>query len=272
MAEDTWFRNYSEIQDRIDKLYNTEWFQSNVCFPTIFFYTDKDISDTDFSIEKFLTMHLPKGQSFTTKDTGRFIATGDKPNIVRFNKEGESIKSYMEYEQKLKGQGKPASDAVLRQFVKVSNLKNFNIPLAKKNNALTRSDSRSESSTITLEFLNDKNWKVLWYLQSWQDRWYSNTYQKKSLTAKAHNRDNKNREGGEGYLGLANCSIDVDGNITVDSHLSLFGLIPKAIRTPQEFGPGTSSSGLSKISVDCLYSHIILTYPRGSMLSYYYYA
>lgn len=276
---DTWFQDYSTtIQDRIDNLYNTEWFQANACFPTIFFYTNENFSNNDFTIDKFLSMHLPVGSAFDIYDNK--MSQSEKPDLLGFDENGK--KGYLTYEQKLKNQGVPAPDNVLRQFVKVSGLKNYNVPLNKVNNALTRSGAKSEASTIELEFLNDKKWGVLGYLQAWQNRWCVNTFQKKALRSKGYSHSTKDKdvtgkninwttEGGEGYLGLANCSIDINGKITIESHLSLFGLIPKNISIDSEMGPGVSPSGISKIKVTCLYSHIILAYLKNGNIRYYYY-
>lgn len=261
------FENYSTIQNRIDNLYNTRWFQANAYYPTVLFYTDKFRSNSDFSIDSFLKLHLNSGP--VTSTAGTKVSPLEKLTDVPTN-----MKDYLEKEALLENEGVQASNAVLRQFSTIKDLNNISVPLDRADNALVASKKDSGNKTITLSFLNDDDFKVLRYLQAWQSRWYTNDYQKKALASKDSEEVNKggNKEGGEGYLGLANCLIALDGSITVTSHLSLFGLLPKSIQMPTEFGPQAASNEVKKINVTCLYSHAILTYQDKDRLGFYYYA
>lgn len=246
---------YKDIQTRIDYLYNTQWFQSNASYPVTLFYTDQNVSTSDFTIDAFLKMHV----NSKPNDSNILQTIGNTP---------KTIKDYMETEQQVENSGIRASDSVLRQFSKVSGLKSFSIPLAKKNGALGAISDRDDNSLIRLEFLCDKDFNVLKYIQAWQSRWYTYDFEKRSLAQKTTGAQ---KEGGEGYLGIANCLISLDGNITVNSHLSLFGLIPQSVELPNEWGPRTSPK-LNVVTVTCLYAHAILVYQRTSnSLGFYYF-
>lgn len=265
--------NYSDIQNRIDHLYDTKWFQPNAFYPTVFFYTDKSVSDNEYTVDTFLKMHINSNPTKTV-----YLDNNVQRRTVLENLENtpKTLQEYIKLEEKLEKTGISASESVLRQFIKIDNLKNNSIPLSKSQNSLISSIKESDSSgTLKLEFLCDRDFHVLRYLQAWQSRWYTNDFQKKALTSKSINsEDSKNnnlKDGGEGYLGLSNCLIDINGNITTLSHLSLFGLIPKTINIPTSFGPQVTANEISKITVDCIYAHAILTYSTENRLGFYYY-
>lgn len=265
--------NYSDIQNRIDNLYNTKWFQPNAFYPTTFFYTDKSISDNEYTIDDFLKIHINSNPTRTS-----YLYNGKVRTTILENKNKvpKSLKDYIALEEKLEKSGIAASDSVLRQFIKLTGLQITSIPLTKSKNSLINAKNEDKSNTIELNFLCDRDFKVLRYLQAWQSRWYTNDFQKKALASKTVDSENATnntfKDGGEGYLGLSNCLIDINGNITVLSHLSVFGLIPKTIKAPTDFGPQVAANDIQKINVSCLYSHAILTYPDKNRLGFYYYA
>lgn len=257
--------DYSKLQDRIDKLDDTKWLQPNAFYPVKFFYTDTDTATKDFTVDTFLKMH--------TNNTGKVAASAGSSTGTLLYTNADSPKTLTEYIQKESElSGKEATDVVMRQFSKLSGLKAYSVALTKNNGALKADTVDTKDTTVTLEFLCDRDFKVLDYLQAWQARWYTYDFQKRSLVAKAQSSsESRDRTGGEGFLGLANCIIDVNGNITVASHLSIFGLIPKKIETINTLGPQAGSSAISKITVVCTYAHAILIYPKKDTLGYYYY-
>lgn len=264
--------NYSDIQNRIDYLYDTKWFQPNAFYPTVFFYTDKSISDNDYTVDNFLKMHVnsnPTKTVYLDKNVQRKTALENLDNTPK------TLQEYTKLEEKLEKTGISPSESVLRQFIKIDGLKIKSLPLSKSQNSLTSSGKESEGATVKLEFLCDRDFHVLRYLQAWQSRWYTNDFQKKALASKSVDsediKNNNLKDGGEGYFGLSNCLVDINGNITTLSHLSLFGLIPKTITVPSSFGPQANVNEIPKIAVDCIYAHAILTYPSEDRLNFYYY-
>lgn len=262
--------NYSDIQNRIDNLYNTKWLQVNAFYPTLLFYTDKSISDNDYTVDNFLKIHVNQDPVKTNLKTR-------ESSLTKIKDIPKTLKEYITLEEKLDTNGIVASDSVLRQFVKIKDLKNYSVPLSKDQHTLINAKDKNSNNTITLEFLCDRDFHVLRYLQAWQSRWYTFDFQKKSLASKSVDTEStekadNGKAGGEGYLGLSNCLIDINGNIEVLSHLSVFGLIPKQINLPSEFGPQASATDIKKITVSCLYSQIILTYPDQNRLGFYYFS
>lgn len=268
--------NYSDIQNRIDNLYNTKWLQVNAFYPTLFFYTDKSVSDKDYTIDQFLKIHVNQGPvkaNLKVKVKDKMVDR--ESSLTKLKDIPTTMKDYINLEEKLDTNGIVASESVLRQFVKIKDLKNYNVPLTKDQHTLTNEKEKSNNNILTLEFLSDRDFHVLRYLQAWQSRWYTYDFQKKSLASKSIDTEKENdngKAGGEGYLGLSNCVIDINGNIEVISHLSVFGLIPKQINLPTEFGPQASAIDIKKISVSCLYSQAILTYPDQDRLGFYYFS
>lgn len=261
--------DFDKIQKRIDIIDNTKWYQANACYPVTFFYTKEKESSTDLSIDSFLRQHSNNARPSKKEDP--VLGT----NLLSTPK---TLKDYIATETKLSTTGEPASDTVLAYFSKISGLKTPNIPVAKNNGMLTASKHDWKDSTVTLEFICDREFKVLKYLQAWQSRWFVFDWQKHAFADKSNQEDKAGdnkivvKYGGEGFLGLANCSVDINGQVNVLSHLSLFGLIPKTITPPSEVGPQTNPSGLPKIQVVCTYAHAILVYPAtDSKLNFFYF-
>lgn len=269
--------DFNEIQKRVDALADTKWFQANACYPVCFFYTKSATSTAEFSVDQFLKFHT--NINVTKKLKGKELFTSNETDFSAVIKAPKTLTDYLIIETNhLMKTGLAADDEVLRQFSKVSGLKSPTVPLSKNNGALAASkDDSGKDATINLEFLCDRELKTLTYLQAWESKWIHHDFQKKSFLDKADTNDTKgsndDASGGEGYLGVLNCSIDINGNITPLSHLSLFGLIPKNIELPGELGPQVSSNSLPKIVVKCTYSNAILVYPDRSnkRLNYFYY-
>lgn len=265
---------FNDIQDRIDKLYDTNWLQQNAFFPVVFSYadtkTDSNSNSNSLGVVAFRDMHTNNigNDNITSNPTVTLeTATIAAKSIEVLNNKAlsSSPSDLVTYQNKLNlvnVNGIKASSKVLRQLTKVSGLKNHTVPVSKLNNALKADAPNEKDTTLTLEFLADEQFEVLNFLQCWQSKWYSFEYQKKSL---------KSLNGGEGLLSLMNCSIDTDGNITPKSYLTIFGLIPKTINVPGEYGPQVSTSSLPKITLTCTYSDAILVYPAKDKLNYYYF-
>lgn len=260
--------NFQSIQDNIDTIYKTKWFQPNACYPVTLCYTSDKVSNEKFSISDFLELH-----------TNNSTAPGGKEEYIR--KSDDSVKDLAAYMKKEVDATKDcvrANDKVLAYFSKVSGLNPPELNLSRVGGALVAGNQDANGSTITLEFLHDRQFEVLHFLQAWQSRWFVHEYQKKAFTDKSVDYGidtTRNKGGGEGFLGLANCAIDFNGTVSVLSHLSLFGLIPKKIELVQEVGPQTNTSDITKIKVHCIYSNAIWVYPVDTgttkRLNYYYY-
>lgn len=256
---------YGTVQSRIDRLYDTKWFQPNACYPVIFTYTSKTTSDNDPTVDGFLRIHTNNSE---IKDIGKAKGFDPAPS---------SLGDYIEAEQKLAAQGVAASEDVLAQFSKISGLKSPNLPFAKNNGALQASTLTDKDATVNLEFLADRDLKVLSYLQAWQSKWFVYTKDVKTFRDKSDDSPPEH-SGGEGFLGIANCVIDLNGNVRVVSHTTLFGLIPKQIQFAEAIGPQVSSNSIETIKVTCTYSHAVLVYEvagdssgNSRKLRYYYY-
>lgn len=257
--------NYKTIQNRIDSLYDTKWLQPNACYPTTLFYTKSNTSENDLTVDQFLRFHTNN-----SKTTGSLQGNGTSITIVGNSKNApKNLEEYMGYVEELNKSGEKASDFILSCFSKIGGLKTPKLPLEKSDGMLKNTASENKGSNLTLEFLCDRDLKVLKYLQAWQARWYVYDYQKRSLLDK----EKTGKQGGQGFLSLANCSIDVNGNITVVSHISVFGLIPIQLNIPEEFGPQSKAGDLPKISMQCAYSNAVLVYPHSKdKLAYMHFA
>lgn len=268
--------NFAAIQKRIDDLYDTKWFQPNACYPVCFFYTDSEISSSAFSIDKFLKFHTNVDSAVNLKNAkGRNVLVfNSNTQIVDMVVAPKNLTEYLNIElSKIANTGVKAGDDVLRNFSRVTGLKSPTMAVSKKDGTIAASkDESGKDATINLEFLCDRELKTLSFLQAWESRWIHRDYQKKAFLDKSDN-DKDGGGGGEGFLGILNCSIDVNGNITPLSHLSLFGLIPKNIELPSELGPQAGSNSMPKITVKCTYSNAVLVYPShdGTKLQYFYY-
>lgn len=246
--------SYSTIQSRIDTLYNTQWFQPNATYPTNFFYTESNhASDGETSMADFL-------KKFVNVDGAKGLVT---PKSNAFSDFSALLKKETEVTTgKINCKG-----IVLDCFVEISGLNTFTVPLDKTNGVIQNSKTDlGGKSTCTLKFLCDRNLETLQFLQAWQSKWLTFDFEKRSLVSHLNAKlDDGKKSGGEGYLGVSNVNVSADGLITVCSHLSVFGLIPKQIDGPfKSLGPQASSSSLPTISVSCTYSNAILSY-RGIM-------
>lgn len=270
--------NFAAIQKRVDDLYATKWMQPNACYPVCLFYTESEISSSEFSIDKFLKFHTNVDRAISLKnDKGKdvlvFNSNSQKIDIVEAPK---NLTEYLNIElSKIANTGVTAGDDVLRNFSRVTGLKSPTMPIAKKDGTISASkDESGKDATVNLEFLCDRELKTLSYLQAWESRWVHRDYQKQAFLDKSDNDTVSSKGGGgEGFLGILNCSIDIDGKITPLSHLSLFGLIPKNIEIPNELGPQAGTNSMPKITVKCTYSNAVLVYPShdNKRLQYFYY-
>lgn len=272
--------NFAEIQKRVDNLYDTKWYQPNACYPVCFFYTDSEISSKDFTIDKFLKFHTNVDKAVTlTNESKHVLVLNSNTQIIDTVPAPKNLTEYLNIElSKIADTGVTAGDDVLRNFSKVTGLKSPTMAVSKKDGTIaTSKDESGKDATVNLEFLCDRELKTLSFLQAWESRWVHRDYQKKAFLDKTDNTEKSivggSDGGGEGFLGILNCSIDVNGNITPLSHLSLFGLIPKNIEIPSEFGPQAGSNSMPKITVKCTYSNAVLVYPShdGKKLQYFYY-
>lgn len=257
--------DYSTIQGYIDDIYESQWFQPNACYPVTMFYTNSSISDKDHTVDSFLRMHTNNTKK---KNATYKLDSQDSQDLIA----PKDLASYMEEEKLISTSGVVAKTEVLAKFVKVSGLQNPSIPITKNNGALSAGTSDSKAPDIKIEFLCDRELKVLNFLHAWQSKWYNCDWQKKTFVDKS---SDKTKQGGEGFLGIANCKISTDGKVSVLSHLSLFGLIPKEISSPIELGPQVTQSGLPKITVTCTCAHAVLVYEAKKVsekrLNYYFY-
>lgn len=258
--------NFNTIQSRIDTIYNSKWLQPNAFYPTKLFFTDKNTSESIFTVDEFLRLH--------NNNTNNSTLINSTTTQYESKTVPKTLEEYKKLESELSGIDAP--EKVLAYFSKLSNLNSFSIPISKTNGSLTASSVQSKDPTVTLEFLWDQSMEVLKYLQAWQSRWLTQDWQKITFVDKQYSDSmdsSVSKEGGEGYLGLANCSIDTNGTVTVISQLSLFGLIPTKIETFNDVGPQNSSTNIQKIKVTCTYAHAILAYPNNNgSLNFFYFA
>lgn len=269
---------YSSIQSNIDSLYKTAWFQPNACFPTNLFYkTVSYSSGADGSLSALLG-ECVNVKPLSGTSLSKNIDTSTSVKEVYWDP--KSIKDFVNLEKQCVSSNAKQSEAALRQFVKITGLDSPGVPLNKDNGGLIvdKDTKIGGKNNCTLFFLCDRSFEVLKFLQAWQSKWITFDYEKKSLSSHAY-KDEDSKEGkggGEGFLGLTNVNIDTDGNITELSHVAVFGLIPKKIKTPFNtgIGPQASNSSLPMIEVECLYSQAILAIPMGKdkRLRYYYFA
>lgn len=266
---------YSSIQSNIDSLYKTAWFQPNACFPTNLFYKTVSYStDKDGSLSALL------GECVNVKPLSGSSLSKNMDGVKKeVYPDPKSIKDFVDLEKQCVSSNAKQSEAALRQFVKITGLDSPGVPLNKDNGGLIvdKDTKIGGKNNCTLFFLCDRSFEVLKFLQAWQSKWITFDYEKKSLSSHAYkDEDSKGKGGGEGFLGLTNVNIDTDGNITELSHVAVFGLIPKKIKTPFNtgIGPQASNSSLPMIEVECLYSQAILAIPMGKdkRLRYYYFA
>lgn len=232
--------SHEKIQNRIDTLYDTKWYQPNACYPVVLGYTSS-LDTTAEAYTTFFEIHRDRKVS-NLKDY--------MDNLLNFC-------NIFTLDDGL------APDQVLTQFSKLTGLKSPNIPLSKNNGVLEAKKADFKNDTVVLEFLCDRDLKVLDYLQNWRNKWFVYNGFLRSFRG--------SHKGGEGFLGIANCNVDLEGTVTALSFLSIFGLIPISVDLPASIGPGTSDSSLQVIKTTCTYSNAVLVYPSKNSLNYYYY-
>lgn len=257
--------NYGTIQNRINGLYNTAWFQPNACYPTALFYTKSE--DLKGSLgEISLTDFLKK---MVNADAGT--------NLTGLAQAFTSLDALLKKEQEMKESKENCKSIVLDCFVQIDGLQGLQIPLSKSNGSIRSGKTQTigDSGSCKLKFLCDRNLEVLRFLQAWQSKWLVFDFEKRSLVSHRDTVHKTDKTGGEGYIGISNLNIQTNGGVQTLSHLSVFGLIPRQISMPNQLGPQASSSGLPTITVDCIYSNAVLSFPvtvnNQKKLRFYYF-
>lgn len=245
------YKDYSSIQSRIDRIYNEVWFQPNASYPTNFGYFIQTEKKTDYQNLLNSCINV-KALEDAKKGTLYYPETILKNFDEFLTLENEALKEAV------------TSTACLDYFCTIKGLKTPSLSFIKSRGSLSTKNATEENSQITLEFLTDRDFKVLSFLQAWQSMWFSHDKTKRSLASKYWSTkvaEGQKKKGGEGYLGISNLLIQTDGNVETKSHLSVFGLVPLQINPPTtDLGPQLSPSNLPKITVNCIYSVAILSY------------
>lgn len=232
---------YSSIQSIIKDIYNKKWLQTNASFPTVLGYATT--SSQPGTLETDDAVSLLKG------------VASESPSI-------KSLKEYIEKESKLPLEC--LDNNLLNNFIKISGLSQLEIPLSKENGHLKGGESKGINSEVVLEFLLDRELTILNFMETWQQKWYKQTSNKFQLTA--HDSESGGKD--EGYMSLTNVSINPNGVIKPLSQLALFGLIPKKIELPKEWGPSVSNSNVATVKLYCIYSQALLIWNNGNKLNY----
>lgn len=232
------YTDYTKIQQAIQDIYQTKWFQGNAQYPTTFSVLSKDAgtkTSNSYTPQSLLDAKV-ETDSDTFKSLSDYIA-----------KEKEALNGNCQFNM---------TAQQLALFSKVSGLNFPKTPLTKKGGVLKATTKEQEGSILSFEFLWNRSCDVITFFDQWREKWYTQT---------AHQRTLIHQVGtpAEGYFGLSGLTVATDGAVSHDCHLSIFGLIPIELDIePKDFGPATNPNNIPKIIYKCTYSYACLVYPK----------
>lgn len=233
------YTDYKKIQQAIQDIYQTKWFQGNAQYPTTFSVLSKDAgkgTNKSYTTQKLLDAEIETDDAASFESLSDYIA-----------KEKEALRGNCEFNM---------TAQQLALFSKVSGLSFPKTPLTKKGGVLKATTKEQEGSILSFEFLWNRSCDIITFFDQWREKWYTQTAARRTLK---HQTDTP----AEGYFGLSGLTVATDGTVSHDCHLSIFGLIPIEIDIePKDFGPATNPNNIPKIIYKCTYSYACLIYPK----------
>ena len=235
--------SYDNLQERVDYLFDEEWFTPNAFYPSLFKKATSNeglsyqlacfegesngYTNTSGREESKATLEALSLESLIEREQDYFSRSGNKDILGGMNlRNGQKSNK-------------------LHLIESVGGLDFIKLPLAMDGYRIKKTNGeRNDSKMITIKISLEEGLEVYYRLTDWLDDWFINRTTKKALQVSPV---------AEGYLSLNYVRIKTDGTTNIVARVSVAGLIPQHIGFVGPIGPGVKGDKTS-IEVKCLYS------------------
>ena len=235
--------SYDNLQERLDYLYDEEWFTPNAFYPSLFKRaTDNEglsnqlacfegetngYTNTAGREESKATLEALSLEGLIAREERYFSRSGNRDILGGMNtRDGRKINK-------------------LHLIESVDGLDFIKLPLAMDGYRIKKTnDERNTSKSITIKVSLEEGFEVYYRLNDWLEGWYTNRTTRKALQVGPV---------AEGYLSLNYVKIRTDGSTNILARVSIAGLIPQHVGFVTSIGPAVKGDKTS-VAVKCLYS------------------
>lgn len=239
--------NANTIQSRLNELYRTPWFNSNLFIPDRLNVSGLDyIADTN---------------TYKEEGNGGQVLN----NVITYISQNEPITIENTVLDNVTDTrvGIPNTCGCLSQLKSIGNINFQKLPLQiSKFGSLEATSKENSSKSVKLTFLNDANMNLLSFYNAWRRIWYSTKFfgdstENRSKTDILRSKISDNSKGsGEGFIRMKYIKLTSESETPIQlGELVLCGLIPVGISGLDSVGPGLDpQSKVSEVTIDCIYS------------------